>query len=179
MQRHQPIHPKATRMLPLRYLWWHRQQYYNTQHVDIGGASTIPTLCHMPHNDPTRPETDSLRNVRRHSTSILPGAPKISLEHQHHVAFRGLQTTSSGTGDVQYYPRVHTDDGIKSTSGTRGRTRAGPYKSGVLREGSPCEPGPPEPAHALGNVTTTVFDSRTCPPPARPASTPDCGGGRE
>ncbi len=91
-------------MLPLRNLWWQRQQFYNTQHDDTGGASAIPTLCHMPRNDPTRPETDLLRNVRRRSSPILPGAPKVSLEHQHHVALRGLQTISSGTGDVHYYP---------------------------------------------------------------------------
>ncbi len=89
-------------MLPRRNMWRYRQHYYNIQHDGINGASTIPTLCHMPRNDPKRPETDSLRNVRRRSPPILPGAQKISLEHQHHVALRGLQITISGKGAVQH-----------------------------------------------------------------------------
>ncbi len=93
-----------------------KQQQYNIQHDSTGGTSTIPTLCHMLRNDPERPETDSLQNVQRRSPPILPGAPKINQLHQHHVALRGLQITNSGTGDVHQQLRVHTDDGMKSTT---------------------------------------------------------------
>ncbi len=51
---HQPMLPKATRMFPLPLLPRHRHMCNNTAQDDIGGASTIPTLCCLPCNDPTR-----------------------------------------------------------------------------------------------------------------------------